>query len=577
VIAPESTARCFLCEAIDASARPCLAGRVCGPCWVDASRTATSDLGRRVREFRPRIGSMTISRAIATALPAMEQRIQASLDLLAILEHRGRRPGPDPIDLEALVTELRRLGESATLPRRFGGEPWMKRGDCTRCGRDRQIHHIEGAEELCAACWQCDPASHRTCRRCGAHEYLSYYGICRPCRATDRLASMFTADRLAVHPQLRGPYERLRSSDGRYLASGVLNRSTTKLLRRLLDAGRINHAGLDALGTPAQTRVLRAFLVDSGALPFRDDRLHALEHWIEDTATGLGGADRGTFIRFARWRALRLARLAPMTEGQAAGKRRELAMIRDLLHIVADDGSTLRTMRQAQLDSWLASRPVAARPIVMFIRWCRTSGINTTLTVPMTPKVAWSPGPALTESERLDRLAQVLHPDIDFAPELRLAAGLVMLYAIRPHRIANLARAAIINGPGGVTITLGTDPLLLPEPLDQIALEAVDARTIRRYGGPADDSEWLFPSPLAGRPIHPGTLSARLRAIGIDPRAARNTALADLALRLPPAVVGRLIGVRPRTASRWGGAANQAQAAYAADRASAGASPEPTD
>ena len=563
--APESPARCFLCATPDDTARPCLAGHVCGPCWADAARTATSDLGRRVKEFRPRIGSMTISRAIATALPGIEQRTQASLDLLAILERRGRRPGPDPVDLEALVAELRRLGAYASLPRRFDGEPWMKRGDCTRCGRNRQIHHIAGVDELCAACWQADPASHRTCRRCGAHEYLSFYGICRPCRATDRLAAMFTPDRLTAHPELRGPYDRLRSATGRYLASGVLNRSTTKLLRRLLAEGRINHEALDALGTPARTRVLRAFLVDSGALPFRDERLHALERWIERTAAQLPGADRSAFTRFARWRTLRTARLAPMTDGQAADRRRELAMIRDLLYFVADDGASLRTMRQAQLDAWLVSRPTAARWSATFLRWCRANGINTGLLVPSTQKPAWSPGPALTEEERLDRLARILDPDTDLAPELRLAAGLVMLYAIRPHRIAGLARSAIAHRPDGVIITLGTDPLLLPEPLGRYALEAAEARTIRRYGGPTVDDDWLFPSPLAGHPIHPGTLAARLHAIGVDPTVARNTALADLAVRLPPAVVGRLIGLRPRTATRWGAAVSQSQAGYAAD------------
>lgn len=512
---------------------------------------------------------MTISRAVATALPTVEARTQASLDMLAVLDQRVLRNGRLSAEVERLAAELRRFGVTLNLERRVSSKSRHKRGDCTRCGCDRQIHHVDGGVELCAACWQRDPASHRTCRRCGVHEYLSYFELCRACRAVDRLAGVFPPERLAAHPELRGVYRRLRE-DRRYLASGVLNRGPAKLLRRFVAGGCISHDALDLLGTSGQTRVVRAFLVEGGVLPPRDDRLHALERWIERTAKDVPDADRIAFIRFARWRSLRAARTDAMTDGQAAGKRRELAMVRDLLHAVAADGRSLRNMRQPQLDSWLYGHPAAARPITSFIRWCKATGINVALAVPAFRQNPRPPGPALTEHQRLEQLAAILDPEVDIAPELRLAAGLVILYAARPHHLASLPKSAIIVRPGATFIAIGRDPLLLPEPLDRYALDTVQAKVVPRFGGPTVESHWLFPSPIAGRHLQPSSLSARLRRVGIQPSAARKTAVADLAVRLPPAVVSRLIGVQPRTATRWGAAVSQSQALYAAEIAPQG-------
>jgi hypothetical protein len=91
--------------------------------------------------------------------------------------------------------------------------------------------------------------------------------------------------------------------------------------------------------------------------------------------------------------------------------------------------------------------------------------------------------------------------------------------------------------------------------------------------GTRTDDRWLFPGPLPDTPISSHTLSDRMRAICVEPAAARSTALVDLALRLPPTVLSRLIGVRPHTAVEW--AASQAR--YAATRTSPvfGGSPPP--
>jgi hypothetical protein len=170
---------------------------------------------------------------------------------------------------------------------------------------------------------------------------------------------------------------------------------------------------------------------------------------------------------------------------------------------------------------------------------------------------------AISETHRLDLLRTVLDPDIDLAPELRLAASLVLLFGIRLHHIAPLPNSSIVAVGKQVAIQVGDDPLILPEPLATYALAAAGPSSIVRFGGLTEDRDWLFPSRLPGHTISANVLGNRLRAVGVEPGAARNTALVQLALQLPPAVLGRLIGVRPRTASRWNAAISASQARYA--------------
>ena len=74
---------------------------------------------------------------------------------------------------------------------------------------------------------------------------------------------------------------------------------------------------------------------------------------------------------------------------------------------------------------------------------------------------------------------------------------------------------------------------------------------------------WLFPGRRPGHPLHAQTLCARLRSLGVDPRPDRNGALLELARELPPAVLGRLLGLHPGTAARWADTAANAWARYA--------------
>lgn len=77
--------------------------------------------------------------------------------------------------------------------------------------------------------------------------------------------------------------------------------------------------------------------------------------------------------------------------------------------------------------------------------------------------------------------------------------------------------------------------------------------------------------------MSPTTMSTRLRKLGIEPRAARNTALLQLGAELPSLVLADLLGVHINTAERWNAAAGARWTAYAAMRtASSGRLDSPT-
>ena len=80
----------------------------------------------------------------------------------------------------------------------------------------------------------------------------------------------------------------------------------------------------------------------------------------------------------------------------------------------------------------------------------------------------------------------------------------------------------------------------------------------------AEDLEFVFPSSIHGHPIGKKHRSRLLHAAGIEPAAARNTALGELSMQLPAAVLSRLTDIRPRTATRWAAEVAGSGSRYAA-------------
>ena len=93
-----------------------------------------------------------------------------------------------------------------------------------------------------------------------------------------------------------------------------------------------------------------------------------------------------------------------------------------------------------------------------------------------------------------------------------------------------------------------------------------DGRSYRGVGSP-QQTPWLFPGHLPGRPVTPATLGERLRALGIYAQTSRRAALLDLAAQLPAAVLADLLGLHENTAAKWMHQAGGDWSRYAAELA----------
>ena len=76
----------------------------------------------------------------------------------------------------------------------------------------------------------------------------------------------------------------------------------------------------------------------------------------------------------------------------------------------------------------------------------------------------------------------------------------------------------------------------------------------------------LFPGPIHGRPVTASTMTGWLRAIGLEPAPARSTAMGQLAMQLPPAILARLTGITLARAAVWHAATSASQARNLPDR-----------
>ena len=141
----------------------------------------------------------------------------------------------------------------------------------------------------------------------------------------------------------------------------------------------------------------------------------------------------------------------------------------------------------------------------------------------------------------------------------------MLLYGQSLTHITLLTRDKIVATPDGIQLLLGEVPVDLPAPLGAL----VQQLDHHKYGsaviGRTDTHPWLFPGRTPGRPLSISRLKARLAAIGVVGRTARNTVLVDLASQLPPAVLGRLLGIDINTAGAWAERAARSGAAYAGD------------
>lgn len=436
---------------------------------------------------------------------------------------------------------------------------------CTQCTMDRIVNGRVLGFPYCPNCYPLHPASFRDCRRCGKNEHLRQSLLCDRCEANGKINVLFPKPLIDSDPRIELLRTAcLKADPGRALSTFQSKTSVTLLQRLLTAPGQLDHAAIDEAGTEAKTRAIRAFLVEHGLLPQRDEFLARFETWIAHAAvTVLNPHERSAFIQFSRWRHLRVLRQqeSRVRSVQADGRRHELKVVLHFLHWVRTRGDNLSRVTQGHIDRWLVEGPISRRMIQPFLAWSRRNHYCTRLAVPPIPRSPLNITGS-DESERLRLLTKTLGTT-SLDPRTRLAAVLVLLYGIRTHRIVQLQTTDFFTDDGALFVSLGSQPLELPPAIGKVASQALATRDATRMFGPVEDHKWLISGTRPGYPLAPVSLAVRLKSLGILPSHARAGALSSLSGQLPPVIVARLTGLEISAAIRWSAAVSTSNARYA--------------
>jgi integrase len=218
---------------------------------------------------------------------------------------------------------------------------------------------------------------------------------------------------------------------------------------------------------------------------------------------------------------------------------------------------------QSDVDDWLADGPPSAHEVGDFLDW--TAARKTTPRFSLPGRLRRG-GPRTDDETRFALVRRLL---VDESIEVtdRVAGCLVLLYGQQLSRIASLRRDQVVGeADGSIRLSLGTTPIQVPPPLDQLIGRLLDEhRHHSAFSLPTLPTPWLFPGLHPGRPFNTNQLGARLRRLGIEPQAARRGALTHLAATMPAAVLARVLDLAPGTAVRWVGTAGGDWNRYAAD------------
>lgn len=452
--------------------------------------------------------------------------------------------------------------------------------ECGDCGRVRRVAVLarDGQPDLCPTCHQ---APVLVCGTCGVKDRCrtttpDKSPICFRCQLARRLDEILTGPDGTTPSPLVALRAAILAVDNPRTALGWLGRSPAITLLHAMATGErpLDHATLDAAAGPRRGRAfavehLRQLLITSGALPERDRHVARLEIALDELVEAAHRDDRQVLRTYATWRILqRLRRFAEQGKHTQAASHRGRELIAEAARFLAwlrARNTPLDACSQQDLDTWLNTRPRARSHLAGFLNWARDRRLTDDLQILSPPSS--DPVRFVADDQRWG-LARRAVMDDTLAVRDRVAALLLLLYGQPAARITRLTRADIDVGQSEVRLRLGQDHIVLPPPLDLLIQQLPDQQPLGMASSLATRDQWLFPGRRPGQPTDPISLGNRLRRLGIEPRAARNTTLLQLGGELPSLVLADLLGIHINTAERWNAAAGARWINYVAARAS---------
>ena len=452
---------------------------------------------------------------------------------------------------------------------RLTGQPWCwacqrRSARCIGCGEIKPFCSGTLDEPRCERCTK--PAFRADCPAC---EERPRVGQCPDCRLDRRLRELLAGSDGAIHPGLEPLHLALAATEPPSTALRWLTRSIVSTFLADIAASRrqLTHQELDSLPPSPTLAHLRSVLVATGALPPRDEHMARLERLVEDLLATRDDPDQRQLLhRYVVWHLVRRLRQRnngkSTTNEQLIAVRQQLHAAIALLDWLSAEHLTLATCRQGDLERWL-SRPEAVNRHHPgnFIRWATKQR----LTDLVFPATRWQgPTRALDDEARWEAAHRLLH-DETLNTRDRFAGLLVLLYAQKTAAISRLTTDQLDTADGTVRLWLGSAPIILPDPLADLARQLMTDHHGHATTGADGPSPWLFPGGQPGYPISAEHLRQRLKALGVQPGQARSTALFQLASELPAAILARLLGIHISAAIAWQRISSGDWMAYAAD------------
>lgn len=485
----------------------------------------------------------------------------AGADLPAVVCTDCHQPA-DPVVISEASIRCRHCAKRHSYPPR----QQRPRGACIDCHKPDRLLDQDLRCRYCRE-WQ----THR-CHRCDQIANLTAIDgqwLCHRCVLADELDTLLSGTAIAGFDRLRQAI--LAADNPQQIRRKWLADPTVTDVLGQLAAGNaaLEHASLDRLAPPSRGREhLRALLVAAGLLPDIDRTAERLETAALPLLEKIGDpADRVIVRAWLTWQVLprirRRIERGQSVEHSGSNARRSLARVVGFLAQLHADGRRLADCRQQDIDRWFAQPGAAPRQLRAFLAWAQRQGhLPRRLELPANRTRRPSPPTA----DRAGAARRLLTDDT-IPTDDRVAGALVVFYAQPVTRIAALTTHDLhTRSDGTTTITLAGTAVELLEPFATLARQL----PLERSNGVTDqlrDHRWLFPGKRAGRHLGANVLGTRLRALDIPPRLSRTTALRELAVEIPPAILADLVGISPGSATTWTAVTGGDWAAYAASRA----------
>jgi hypothetical protein len=406
------------------------------------------------------------------------------------------------------------------------------------------------------------------CPRCGRED--SPFGRhCGPCTLVERATALLTDPSGNIHPQLQPVFDTLVGGPRPQTTLYWFTRSTGPEILRAMAQGElaISHDVFAAMPSNRTVNYVRDLLVAVGVLPPYEAELERITPWLNGLLATLPKGHAEVLGRFARWHLLRRLRHqeqnGKVTHGAINGARAAIVATAKFLSWLDEHHTTLATMTQTDLDTYVVARPAQARTVASFLAWSRRSGLTRDLQ--LAPPQRAFPEVTLADEDRWTQVELLLHDDT-IRLYTRVAGLFTLLFAQSLTRICSMRADQISTREDGVvTVTFDTVPIELPERLDQLVLQQLARRGQASYASHPDT--WLFPGGIPGKHLATENIRGQLVERGIQPSAARKAAMFQLAGQMPSSVLASVLGLDPDSAGRWAALSSRDWSKYAAQRA----------